>query len=373
MMKTASKLSANWQEEQIVAMLYNNAAGAIMGTAVSIGIATFVLFSIYPTLELMTWFAVGQSVCLVRFFFYYLHRVHVTKYSTATWLKIIRFLTFLAGSVYGVFAIFFFSSSQPLFQILVILLTSGISTAAVATLGVDNITYRSFLLSAMIPLIVRCMWESTDVHIAIAALLVLLSLVLFVSASKLRAVFSENIQMSQTLHYRATHDVMVNLLNRHEFENEFNNLMARTSAASGVNPPTNILSFIFIDLDNFKSLNDTFGHQTGDQALIDIAGMIRNSIRKSDIAARFGGDEFMILLQSASVQDAQSVAENILTKINQFRVDLDQGDISLGASIGIGYTTMKQISFEKMLSAADKACYEAKSRGKNEICLNEIQ
>ena len=128
-----------------------------------------------------------------------------------------------------------------------------------------------------------------------------------------------------------------------------------------------------IDLDNFKVLNDTHGHQAGDDALIKVGEIIRTTIRNSDIAARFGGDEFMILIQSNSVAQAKNIAEKIQVKLRQFQTSMKGLDASFGASVGIGYSDQMPILFEDLLSVADKACYEAKKSGKNKICEVKLE
>lgn len=109
-------------------------------------------------------------------------------------------------------------------------------------------------------------------------------------------------------------------------------------------------------------LNDTHGHQADDDALVKVGEIIRTTIRNSDIAARFGGDEFMVLIQSSSVDQAKHVAEKIQMKLKQFQASIKGLDSSFGASVGIGYSDQMPILFDDLLSVADKACYEAKKK-----------
>lgn len=366
-MVTTSSQAEQWYQEQVVAVLYGNVKGAILGSTINIALVTFVLWPIYPTLSLITWFVLGQLLNIIRLTVFLRYDKSPSDYPIKTWLNIHRVLTCISGSMYGLLAFFFFSSEHPLHQILVILLSGGMGAAAVGTHSVDRITYQSFLFTAVVPLIVRSYLEGTEVHMVVAAMLCLLMLIMLRAANQSKQIMVDNIYMSQSLRYRATHDSLVDLLNREEFQKKYSQLINFSS------PTPSTTSLIFIDLDNFKILNDTFGHQAGDEALIKISEIIRNCIRQSDIAARFGGDEFMILLQSDSVEQAHIVAEKVLLRIAHFQTSFQEEDIMFGASVGIGYSTEKTPNFDAMLKAADKACYQAKADGKGKICIQEVK
>ena len=355
-----------WYQEQVVAVLYGNVKGAILGSTINIALVSFVLWSIFPTYGLLIWFITGQLLNLLRLYVYVRYDRNPESLSSRSWLNIHRVLTCISGSLYGILAFFFFSSEHPLHQILVILLSGGMGAAAVGTHSVDRITYQTFLFPAVVPLIIRSYLEGTEVHMIVSAMLCLLILIMLRAANQSKKIMIDNIYMSQSLRYRATHDSLVDLLNREEFQKEYHRLMSFSAST----PST--ISLIFIDLDNFKSLNDKFGHQAGDKALIKISEIIRSCIRQSDIAARFGGDEFMILIQSDSVEQASVVAEKVLIRIAHFQETFLEEDLLFGASIGIGYSKDRTCPFESLLKAADKACYQAKKDGKGKTCIEEV-
>lgn len=355
-----------WHKEQIVSILYNNARGAIFGSVANLVIVSCVLVNVYPTYSLLIWLLAGLSLNALRAYVHHLYVDDVARFDVNAWLRLHRVLTSLSGGIYGSLSVFFFSTEQPLYQMLVILLPAGMGAAAVGTHSVDRTTILCFLLLAIAPLAARCLLEGTLVHSVIAAMLCILILIMLKSSEQTQKIMVDNINMSQSLRYRATHDGLVDLLNRDEFKKEFDSLIS-TTARSSSSAKRSVTSMIFIDLDNFKTLNDTHGHQAGDSALIKIGEIIRSAIRKSDVAARFGGDEFMILIQSNSVDQANNVAEKIQTKINAFQESMSEIDTSFGASMGIGYSDNPQVRFEDLLSVADKACYQAKKSGKNKI------
>ena len=358
-------IDEQWRAQQVVAILYKNARGAMVGSMANIAIVSYVLADIYPTVGLLIWFVFGEGLNLIRWYVHHLYIRVPDSRSTQSWLFLHRAFTFVSGSLYGISAIFFFSSEYPLYQALVIFLVGGMGAAAVGTHSADLVTYRLFLFSAVIPLVIRSLQEGTEVHTTLATMLCLLMIIMLRSAKQSRDIMLENIDMTQSLHYRATHDGLVGLLNRDEFHNMYLK-DAATVQQTGI-----IKSMIFIDLDNFKNLNDTCGHQEGDKALIKIGDIIRSSIRKSDFAARFGGDEFMIMIKSDSIAEAQFVARKILTKIYQFQNESNHATLKLGASVGIGYSLDPTVSYESLLKAADQACYQAKRDNKGSICLLE--
>lgn len=357
-----------WQQSQVVAVLFSNALGAIFGNLINISLVTYLLLDAYPGPNIKIWCAIGFVINLVRLSLLIVYRNGNTNFSSQKWLDIYRFLTLLSGSHFGVLCVFFFSPEHYLYQALVIFLVGGSCAAAVGTHGVDLVTYRLFLIPSAIPLIFRSLLESTDVHNAVAIMVLLLAVVMYRAARQTRDTMLDNINMSYSLNYRATHDSLVPLLNREEFRNKYGELAARNHRSSDRPPVTALL---FIDLDHFKQVNDNFGHDAGDQALLKVSDIIRASIRKSDLASRFGGDEFMILIQSDELEDVLAVADKIQTTINHFEQD-DHPAATLGASIGIAYSQNTLPPFEQLFKLADQACYRAKKQGRGQISIQEL-
>ncbi len=132
------------------------------------------------------------------------------------------------------------------------------------------------------------------------------------------------------------------------------------------------LSLLFIDLDGFKSINDTHGHLSGSRALVEAAAVIRTSARETDVVARFGGDEFALVLPDTGSDGAVSVADRVRTRIAEHPfLAVDGLDIRLTASVGIATLPDAARTAEELLSAADAAMYRVKETGKNGIHLAE--
>ena len=126
-----------------------------------------------------------------------------------------------------------------------------------------------------------------------------------------------------------------------------------------------------IDGDNFKQVNDKYGHQSGDQALVKIAEALRLSVREKDLAARFGGDEFLVLLRDCSVQGAVSSMERFRARVENIVFETDNGPATMTVSIGICHSKCGMTARE-LIAQADKALYRAKQAGRNRICTVEM-
>jgi diguanylate cyclase (GGDEF)-like protein len=130
------------------------------------------------------------------------------------------------------------------------------------------------------------------------------------------------------------------------------------------------LSLLFIDLDGFKAINDTHGHLYGSRALVEAAGLIRQSARETDVVARFGGDEFALILPDTGSEGAAAVGERIRDRVNAHR--FLQGDgLSIHLTVSVGVATLPDVahSTEGLIQAADEAMYHVKEHGKNGIYI----
>jgi len=129
------------------------------------------------------------------------------------------------------------------------------------------------------------------------------------------------------------------------------------------------LSLLMLDLDNFKVINDTYGHQIGDLILIQFAESIKPLLRKSDVFARIGGEEFAVLLFKTEISGAHILADKIHQEVKKISVECRENDISVTTSIGISHYEKTDVSFEEIVSRADSALYQAKKKGRDQTCI----
>lgn len=174
---------------------------------------------------------------------------------------------------------------------------------------------------------------------------------------------TERIQTQKQLEHLAMHDSLTGLFNRHYFESTLEQLAADASRSHRSH------GLVYIDLDYFKVINDTFGHQRGDEVLQEIATLLKDRIRHSDILCRLGGDEFAVLLHDVSDTNMLSFAKEIQLTIGNCTFQLQGQSIHLGSSIGLASINGNLPRYEEYLMQADIALYVAKGRGRNLIHL----
>lgn len=126
---------------------------------------------------------------------------------------------------------------------------------------------------------------------------------------------------------------------------------------------------MMLDLDDFKEINDTYGHATGDKVIVKSSKIIKESIRSSDIAARYGGEEFIILIPQINAEETLSLANRILKDIEKATVETDSGErVNFTVSIGVAHLqAQKDDNIEQIIHRADKALYMAKANNKNQV------
>ena len=175
---------------------------------------------------------------------------------------------------------------------------------------------------------------------------------------------SRESRLFRQLSYQASHDAVTGLINRREFENR---LVAALEATHENNEQTHAL--LYLDLDQFNVVNDTFGHTAGDELLLRISELVQENIRSTDVLARLGGDEFGILLERCSRDLAMEVAETIRSAIEEYRFEWQDAFTSVRCSIGVVMVTHESPNVASIMSSADVACYSAKDMGRNQIHL----
>src|SRR5210317_1776903 len=173
---------------------------------------------------------------------------------------------------------------------------------------------------------------------------------------------SKESRLFRQLSYQASHDTLTGLVNRREFENR---LGVALDAIKDNNEETHAL--LYVDLDQFKVVNDTFGHTAGDALLRQLSEQIQGSIRSTDILARMGGDEFGILLERCSEDRAIEVAESIRGAIEGYRFDWQDSFTTIRCSIGVVLVNSENADAASLMSSADVACYSAKDMGRNQV------
>lgn len=173
-------------------------------------------------------------------------------------------------------------------------------------------------------------------------------------------------EASRKLAYQATHDALTGLINRSEFERLVEETLQDTKA-NGTSS-----AFCYMDLDQFKVVNDTCGHIAGDRLLVELATLIQHRVNESDVLARMGGDEFGILLRNIPLNDARALAEEIRNRIRDYRFLWDGQTFEVGISIGVVPIRPDTSAAVEIFSNADIACFVAKDMGRNQVYVSNV-
>jgi len=167
--------------------------------------------------------------------------------------------------------------------------------------------------------------------------------------------------LTRQMSYQATHDALTGLINRREFERRLDEAMDSAHSEEAVH------MLFYMDLDRFKAVNDSCGHQAGDNMLREVAALIKDEVRESDFVGRLGGDEFGALLIGCPIDKARQIAADICNAVNDYRFVWKDKIFNIGVSIGLVEISHTGGSLQDVMSAADSACYVAKQQGRGRV------
>ena len=172
---------------------------------------------------------------------------------------------------------------------------------------------------------------------------------------------TEQRRMTGEMSYRATHDALTGLVNRVEFETRLRRVLRKAQEDKSAH------ALMYIDLDQFKLVNDACGHAVGDELLQQVSKLLFSAVRDRDTLARLGGDEFGVILEHCTAEQAQRVAQQICDRMDDFRFVHDGRRFRIGTSIGLVPVDSRWATTELILQAADTSCYAAKEAGRNRV------
>jgi len=203
---------------------------------------------------------------------------------------------------------------------------------------------------------------SHEHYINTTRLLILLSGIAVVFFLLIARVISRHVSAkNRLLSYHASHDSLTGLINRREFELRVERAIQQAQTQSSAHV------LLYLDLDQFKLVNDTCGHTAGDELLQQLARLLHGSVRNRDTLSRLGGDEFGMLLDNCPLDKAIQIANTLLKAIEQFQFNWGDSAFTLGISIGVVPIDNSTADIASAMSAADSACYIAKESGRNQV------
>jgi diguanylate cyclase (GGDEF)-like protein len=175
------------------------------------------------------------------------------------------------------------------------------------------------------------------------------------------AVAIENAQLFEQAYHLSVTDSLTELMNRRRFFEITKTELERTLRYRRT------LSVMMIDIDHFKTINDTHGHATGDLALREVAGRIKHSVRAVDVVARYGGEEFVVLMPETNLQEALQVAERVRKSVSDDPIEENSVEVWATLSIGVAEMDEQSSNIDTLIRYADQALYTAKAKGRNRV------
>jgi diguanylate cyclase (GGDEF)-like protein len=265
-----------------------------------------------------------------------------------------------SGVFWGVTSLSFYPSGSVEHQLLLAFILAVISAVWLPFYAFVRLSLPAFTVPAVLPMAFVLLSSPTTPQTTMGSLLLLLIVVFAAIARLAGRMLHADSAARRALYHQATHDPLVGLVNRAEFHRRAQTLEIMRAHAYAI---------AFIDLDNFKQVNDSLGHASGDALLRAIGVILRQAVRKGDTAARLGGDEFAILMKDCDAAEAATVTATIGQRIGAVALELAgrEGGVRVTASIGIACSADLCASPAMLLEAADQACYRAKRAGRNRI------
>lgn len=340
-----------------VRVLYSNARFSVAGVFVS---ALFFSLFLWDSVDPQIWgiwlsaiLAINlPRLLLVEVFHRRLRHEQLKPGKTAGWERLFLVGVLLSALSWGAVSLFPFSGDPTLSLVYAALFLIAISSASIVTLITSLTMGLTFLSVAVLPLVARCLLAGEGA-LLILGLACLTYYVIFIQmACRLHYAIIDNITLRIENEELSLKDALTGLWNRRQLYLFIEQLQSRYGRSGET------FSLILMDLDHFKDYNDSMGHNAGDELLVKVAEIIMQESRDEDLAVRYGGEEFLVVLPRAGVRQASQVAERIRS-----RVALHTGG-SLSAGI-VGYR--QEEGFEKMVARADEALYTAKSQGRNQV------
>jgi diguanylate cyclase (GGDEF)-like protein len=346
------------------------------------------LFSVPNHSTLNTWFGVFMLSTLLRaqLVFYYKQDPAPSDH-TRKWRNLFILGALLGGMLWGATGAMLYPQSNNLQQTLIILILAGTTAGSVPLYSSVLLAAVGFVMTALLPLILTLFVTHSHNHDNLLFDSTVTAYMFYLLALCKRA--HDTMKNSISLQYEnhallsnlseakhqleiinkkleqaATHDPLTNVANRNLFVTNFD------AAIETAKQNKKLLALLYIDLDNFKTINDIHGHHVGDQLLLVVIERMEEFVETSDVIARLGGDEFTILIEDVTnPNDVAKLAKKICHAVSD-PIKINGLELKTSVSIGIGVYPIDGDNAEKLLNVADKAMYYIKERGGNNIRFN---
>jgi diguanylate cyclase (GGDEF)-like protein len=369
--------------EKVSATLLDGAYNQTYTTqAASVLCSTVVFAALYnagkSNTVLFAWFAFSISIVVIRIVTYLLYKRSAQPINVAAWKNVFTVCATLGACSWAIVSSVLFLDANDLQRVLIILMLAGVTAGAITALAAEIVSAVLFLSISLIPLLFLLVINHYNYGYNIfAAAMIAYYLYSLATALKVHVMLKNNVKLrfenmellkeisearikleisNKNLEIAATHDPLTGLANRHLFE------LSLTTAIQRAKRNNTLLALFYLDLDDFKTINDVYGHNIGDLVLKNIVERIKENLRVTDIVSRVGGDEFTVILENLkNINEITNIA-NFLCQILIHPVVINNVQYSTGASIGISIYPDDSPDEAALIRNADEAMYKIKKK-----------
>ena len=324
---------------------------------------------------IITWFSLTNLLSMVRIYLYQqFKKLPPDGLVSDTWYHRAISTSIASGITWGAGGILLFAEQSTVHQVFLAFMLGGMCAGAITTLSAITVAVRGFVIIALVPVILKFNFVESAISLEMTIMSILFMVMILVSAQRLNQTILESLdgrrqrELAEYKIRRQAHfDELTDLPNRRLFLTNLRQEMAKAERHRRFG------AVFFIDLDRFKSVNDSLGHAIGDDLLVEVAHTIAMRLRQEDSIARLGGDEFVVLLpevgedQEAAGSHASTIADEI-RKLFATPFLIQNHDIHLTISIGIALFPT-DVTADDLLKYADVAMYRAKNDGRDRVRL----
>ena len=366
----------------LVRIIYSSVPLTLFAVLANSVVLSIVQWGVIAHTTILTWFGITNGLSLIRLGFYFkFKKLDAEQDVPDFWFDLALVISAASGLTWGAVVIWLFPEQDFVHQVFTAFVIAGMSAGAVTTLSPMLSSVYAFILFAMLPVIARFYEIGTDINYAMAAMAALFTIMLLSTSKKLNYTMRESLLLrherilaEETIQYQAHYDALTSLPNRRLLTGRLKQEIARSVRHQHIG------AVLFLDLDHFKTINDSLGHATGDMLLKHVALRINQRMRDEDTAARLGGDEFIILLSEVgdtpveAMDNVMNLADEILHLFDTPFL-INGHELHVTVSIGIALYPLTESSPDQLLQKSDVAMYEAKKDGRNtiRIFLPEMQ
>ncbi len=361
---------------ELIRTVYKSVPLSLLAILVNSLILGIVQWNVVSQAAILSWFCITNGLSLLRFIIYQrFNKLEPDQDISDGWFYLTQLTSLASGFTWGAVAVWLFPVDDIAHQVFAAFVLAGMCAGAVTTLSPLLSSAFAFILVTMIPVVISFLMMETGINYAMATMAILFTIMLLSTSLRFNQTIRESLFIRHErriaeakIQHQAQYDALTNLPNRRLLTDRLKQEIARSIRHDHIG------AVLFLDLDHFKTINDSLGHAVGDELLRQVAQRIVTRVRDEDTAARLGGDEFIILISEVS-DDPVEAMDNIMLLADEIlslfstSFKINGHEIHLTVSIGIALFPFAATDPDQLLQKSDVAMYEAKKAGRNTVRL----